>query len=148
MRCEVQLYVAGKTFYEEMEAVDYEHARRIALARNPGATVVGVNAVFDQPDYETSWTEGSSDTYSSSSSSSSDASGIFALCVLGGGCWLAYEAWKLGSAIVISAWQWIVGAAQWAWGLFSWIPFMSPQLLVGLVFGFFFFILILGALDD
>jgi hypothetical protein len=83
-----------------------------------------------------------------SSSSSSDASGIFALCVLGGGCWLAYEAWKLGSAIVISAWQWIVGAAQWAWGLFSWIPFMSPQLLVGLVFGFFFFILILGALDD
>tara|TARA_R100000081_G_C4636231_1_gene75547 strand:+ start:52 stop:498 length:447 start_codon:yes stop_codon:yes gene_type:complete len=148
MRCQVELYVAGTTFYEEMEAVDYQQARRIALARNPGATVVSVNAVFDQPDYETSWTEGSSDTYSSSSSSSSDASGIFALCVLGGGCWLAYEAWKLGSAIVISAWQWIVGAAQWAWGLFSWIPFMSPQLLVGLVFGFFFFILILGALDD
>ena len=80
-----------------------------------------------------------------SSSSSSDTSGIFALCVLGGGCWLAYEAWKLGSAVVMSAWQWIVGAAQWFMGL---IPFMSPQLFVGLVLGFFFLVLVLGALDD
>ena len=145
MRCQVELYVAGTVFYEEMEARDYDHARQIALSRNPGATIVGVNAVFDKPDYETSWTEGPSDTYSSSSSSSSDTSGIFALCVLGGGCWLAYEAWKLGSAVVMSAWQWIVGAAQWFMGL---IPFMSPQLFVGLVLGFFFLVLVLGALDD
>jgi len=83
--------------------------------------------------------------YSSSSGSSSGLGGI-AILALGG--WLAWEAWKLGSAVVMTAWQWIVGATQWAWGLFSWIPFMSPQLLVGLIFGFFFIVLILGALDD
>ena len=138
MRCQVELYVAGTVFYEEMEARDYDHARQIALSRNPGATIVGVNAVFDKPDYETSWTEGPSDTYSSSSSSSSDTSGIFALCVLGGGCWLAYEAWKFGSAIIMGAWKWFVGL----------LPFMTPQLFVGLVLGFFFLVLVLGALDD
>ena len=148
MRCKVQLYVAGKTFYEEMEATDYQHARQIALARNPGATVVSVNAVFGgQSNYESSSVNFSSanDSYSSSSSDTSGIIGLAGLAVAG---WLAWEAWKLGSAIIITAWQWIVGAAQWAWGLFSWIPFMSPQLLVGLIFGFFFIVLILGALDE
>ena len=46
MRCEVQLYVAGKVFTEQVYAVDYEEARRVALARNPNATVVSVTAVF------------------------------------------------------------------------------------------------------
>ncbi len=46
MRCTVQLYVAGKVFYEEMEAKDYKEAREVALARNPNAKVVGVTAVF------------------------------------------------------------------------------------------------------
>jgi hypothetical protein len=46
MRCKVQLYVAGKVFYEEMEARDYKEAREVALARNPNAKVVGVTAVF------------------------------------------------------------------------------------------------------
>ena len=147
MRCQVQLYVAGKTFYEEMEAVDYDHAQRIALARNPGATVVSTTAVFDQPDHETSWA--SSSSYEEDRSySSSDTSGLGGLVVLGIVGWLMWEAWKLGAAVVLGIWQWIVGAAQWFMGLFSWIPFMSPQLFVGLVFGFFFVILILGALDD
>ena len=44
MRCRVQLYVAGQVFNEEVRAVDYEEARRVALARNPNARVVGVNA--------------------------------------------------------------------------------------------------------
>ena len=44
MKCEVQLYVAGKVFTEQVYAVDYEEARRVALARNPNARVVGVNA--------------------------------------------------------------------------------------------------------
>ena len=44
MRCKVQLYVAGKVFYEEMEARDYQDAKRTALARNPTAKVIGVNA--------------------------------------------------------------------------------------------------------
>ena len=148
MRCKVQLYVAGKTFYEEMEATDYQHARQIALARNPGATVVSVNAVFGgQSNYESSSVNFSSanDSYSSSSSDTSGIIGLAGLAVAG---WLAWEAWKLGSAIIITAWQWIVGAAQWTWGLFSWIPFMSPQLLVGLVLGFFFLVLIIGALDE
>jgi hypothetical protein len=44
MRCKVQLYVAGKVFYEEMEARDYQDAKRTALARNPSAKVISVNA--------------------------------------------------------------------------------------------------------
>jgi hypothetical protein len=46
MRCKVQLYVAGTVFYEEVQARDYADAKRIALARNPSAKVVSVNAVF------------------------------------------------------------------------------------------------------
>ena len=46
MRCKVQLYVAGKVFYEEVEARDYQDAKRTALARNPSAKVVSVTAVF------------------------------------------------------------------------------------------------------
>ena len=44
MKCEVQLYVAGKVFTEQVYAVDYDEARRVALARNPNARVVSVNA--------------------------------------------------------------------------------------------------------
>jgi|TARA_Y100000817_G_scaffold196285_1_gene153502 hypothetical protein len=44
MKCEVQLYVAGKVFTEQVYAVDYEEARRVALARNPNARIVSVNA--------------------------------------------------------------------------------------------------------
>ena len=47
MKCKVQLYVAGKVFYETVEARDYQDARETALARNPKAKVVGVTAVFD-----------------------------------------------------------------------------------------------------
>ena len=47
MKCKVQLYVAGKVFYETVEARDYKDARETALARNPNAKVVGVTAVFD-----------------------------------------------------------------------------------------------------
>ena len=46
MRCKVELYVAGTVFNEEVVAVDYEEARRVALARNPNAKVVSVTAVF------------------------------------------------------------------------------------------------------
>jgi hypothetical protein len=46
MKCKVQLYVAGKVFYEEVQARDYEDAKRTALARNPSAKVVGVTAVL------------------------------------------------------------------------------------------------------
>jgi len=46
MKCKVQLYIAGKVFDEVVIARDYHHAREIALARNPGAKVMGVTAVF------------------------------------------------------------------------------------------------------
>tara|TARA_B100000029_G_C17393931_1_gene894457 strand:+ start:834 stop:974 length:141 start_codon:yes stop_codon:yes gene_type:complete len=46
MRCEVKLYVAGKVFTEEVEAVNYQDARETALARNPKAKVISVNAKF------------------------------------------------------------------------------------------------------
>lgn len=47
MKCKVQLYVAGKTFYEEVYARDYQEARETALARNPKAKVVHVTAIND-----------------------------------------------------------------------------------------------------
>ena len=46
MRCRVQLYVAGQVFNEEVRAVDYQEARKVALARNPNARVISVTAVF------------------------------------------------------------------------------------------------------
>ena len=44
MKCKVQLYVAGKVFDEIVEARDYKDARETALARNPKAKVISVNA--------------------------------------------------------------------------------------------------------
>ena len=46
MKCEVTLYVAGTVFKEEVIAKDYEDARKVALARNPKAKIIGVTAVF------------------------------------------------------------------------------------------------------
>ncbi len=42
MKIKVQLYVAGKVFYEIVEAANYQDARQTALARNPKAKVVSV----------------------------------------------------------------------------------------------------------
>ena len=46
MKCEVNLYVAGQTFSEEVHAVIYQEARQVALARNPNAKVISVNAKY------------------------------------------------------------------------------------------------------
>jgi hypothetical protein len=46
MKCRVQLFVAGRVFYEEVIARDYQEAKEVALARNPNAKVMGVTAVF------------------------------------------------------------------------------------------------------
>ena len=46
MKCEVELYVAGTVFKEEVHAANYAEARQVALARNPNARVVSVNAKF------------------------------------------------------------------------------------------------------
>ena len=47
MKVRVQLYVAGKVFYEEVIAANYQDARATALARNPAAKIVSVTAVFN-----------------------------------------------------------------------------------------------------
>ena len=47
MKCKVELYKAGTVFQEIVIARDYQDARETALARNPGATVMGVTAVFE-----------------------------------------------------------------------------------------------------
>ncbi|AMO42929.1 hypothetical protein BJD43_gp101 [Cyanophage S-RIM50] len=47
MKCKVQLYKAGTVFDEIVIARDYDDARKVALARNPGAQVMGVTVVFD-----------------------------------------------------------------------------------------------------
>jgi hypothetical protein len=46
MKCEVTLYKAGTVFKEEVIARDYQDARQVAVARNPGARIVSVTAVF------------------------------------------------------------------------------------------------------
>ena len=46
MKCEVKLYVAGSVFTEQVHARNYDEAREVALARNPNARVVSVNAKF------------------------------------------------------------------------------------------------------
>jgi hypothetical protein len=46
MKWEVQLYVGGKVFKEEVYANSPKDARETAQARNPTAKVVGVNATF------------------------------------------------------------------------------------------------------
>ena len=46
MKCEVTLFKAGTVFKEEVIAKDYQDAKEVALARNPNARVVSVNAKF------------------------------------------------------------------------------------------------------
>ena len=46
MKYEVKLYVGGKVFTEEVQAVNNQDARETALARNPTAKVIGFNPVF------------------------------------------------------------------------------------------------------
>ena len=46
MRCKVTLFKAGTIFEETVVAVDYDDAKKVALARNPKSTIVSVTAVF------------------------------------------------------------------------------------------------------
>ena len=47
MKCKVTLFKAGTIVEEVAIDVDYNDAQRIALPRNPGATVQTATAVFD-----------------------------------------------------------------------------------------------------
>ena len=44
MKCDVKLFVAGTVFTETVQARNYKEARDVALARNPNAKVMSVNA--------------------------------------------------------------------------------------------------------
>ena len=46
MRCKVTLFKAGTIFEETVVAVDYDDAKKVALARYPGSTIMSVTAVF------------------------------------------------------------------------------------------------------
>ena len=46
MKHKVQLYVAGRVFYEEVYAKNYDEAKQVATARNPNARIVSVTAVL------------------------------------------------------------------------------------------------------
>ena len=46
MKYIVQLWVGGKVFNEEVQAISPKDARETATARNPKAKVVGVNVSF------------------------------------------------------------------------------------------------------
>ena len=48
MKWEVDLYVAGKVFTEEVHAANRQDAQSTAKARNPKARVIGTNVVFTQ----------------------------------------------------------------------------------------------------
>ena len=45
MKWEVNLYVGGTVFNEEVRAVNMQDAKTTALARNPTARIIGVNPI-------------------------------------------------------------------------------------------------------
>jgi hypothetical protein len=46
MKCRVTCFVAGKIFYVECYARNYDEARSVAKAQHPNATIMGVTTVF------------------------------------------------------------------------------------------------------
>ncbi len=46
MKCRVTCYVAGKVFYVECYANNYDEARTVAKAQYPNAQILSVTGVF------------------------------------------------------------------------------------------------------
>jgi hypothetical protein len=46
MKCRVTCWIAGKIFYVDCQARNYEEAKTIALAQHPNARLLGVMAIF------------------------------------------------------------------------------------------------------
>ena len=129
MKCEVKLYVAGQQFSEIVEAVDYSAARQTALARNPTATVVSVNAVFDKPDstwadHQTS-TPFESSNVGSGSGNEMSVNDILGLCILGGGIW---------AFIVLTPWIFLGAGATLGGFIGKWVP--KYKALTGTILAF------------
>ena len=45
MKWEIQLYVSGRTFTDEVYASNYSDAKETAMARNPRARIIAVNPI-------------------------------------------------------------------------------------------------------
>ena len=118
MRIDVKLIIAGKIFTETVLARDYDHAKQIALARNPGATVVSITANFRDPNKASSFDldslinknqKSSSNEYQNISrrgSNKMDLQSFIGLCILGGSIWIFVTYTPilfLGGAAVIGA---------------------------------------------
>ena len=106
MRINVELYVAGQTFTETVNATDYQQAKQVALARNPGATVVSINRDFhdDNKSIEFNSSSNANEKRSTGGGSDMDLQSFLGLCIVGGVIW-AFVAYTpilfLGGGIAI-----------------------------------------------
>tara|TARA_R100000742_G_C4204562_1_gene32695 strand:+ start:100 stop:570 length:471 start_codon:yes stop_codon:yes gene_type:complete len=104
MKCEVSLYVAGRQFSEIVEAKNYSDARETALARNPKATVISVNAVFDKPNNTWVQQQNNSSFESTNGGQVMSINDMMGLCIIGGSIWalITYTPWVfLGGGLLI-----------------------------------------------
>ena len=120
MKWDVKLLSSGNLFYETIEAQSPEQAKAAALARNPHATIAGVNGRVNRDMHWNGTWEGESketehnDNHvtSNNSTNTGDAVGMLALAAFLGGLWIlyvtfpfiglgagGYGGWKLGKKI-------------------------------------------------
>ena len=120
MKWDVKLLSSGNLFYETIEAQRPEQAKAAALARNPHATIAGVNGRVNRDMHWNGTWEGESketehnDNHvtSNNSTNTGDAVGMLALAAFLGGLWIlyvtfpfiglgagGYGGWKLGKKI-------------------------------------------------
>ena len=120
MKWDVKLLSSGNLFYETIEAQSPEQAKAAALARNPHATIAGVNGRVNRDRHWNGTWEGESketehnDNHvtSNNSTNTGDAVGMLALAAFLGGLWIlyvtfpfiglgagGYGGWKLGKKI-------------------------------------------------
>ena len=122
MKWDVKLLSSGNLFYETIEAQSPEQAKAAALARNPHATIAGVNGRVNRDmHWNGTWEGESKETEHNDNHvtnnfknniNTGDAGGMLALAAFLGGLWLlyvtfpfiglgagGYGGWKLGKKI-------------------------------------------------
>tara|TARA_X000000368_G_C22767688_1_gene595686 strand:+ start:197 stop:688 length:492 start_codon:yes stop_codon:yes gene_type:complete len=120
MKWDVKLLSSGNLFYETIEAQSPEQAKAAALARNPHATIAGVNGRVNRDmHWNGTWEGESKETVhndnhvtSNNNTNTGDVSGMLVLAAFIGGLWLlyvtfpfiglgagGYGGWKLGKKV-------------------------------------------------
>ena len=122
MKWDVKLLSSGNLFYETIEAQSPEQAKAAALARNPHATIAGVNGRVNRDmHWNGTWEGESKETEHNDNHvtnnfknniNTGDAGGMLALAAFIGGLWLlyvtfpfiglgagGYGGWKLGKKV-------------------------------------------------